>query len=90
MCFTISMYLLYWTIISSLILLVLMYIIFNLYKKNKIYEDWVLDTKDKASLLYENIREVDSKDIFEKDDEVGVVFEQIKELISSFNKKVQD
>lgn len=84
------MYLLYWTIISSLILLVLMYIIFNLYKKNKIYEDWVLDTKDKASLLYENIREVDSKDIFEKDDEVGVVFEQIKELISSFNKKVQD
>ena len=84
------MYLLYWTIISSLILLVLMYIIFNLYKKNKIYEGWVLDTKDKASLLYENIREVDSKDIFEKDDEVGVVFEQIKELISSFNKKVQD
>jgi hypothetical protein len=67
-----------------------MYIIFNLYKKNKIYEGWVLDTKDKASLLYENIREVDSKDIFEKDDEVGVVFEQIKELISSFNKKVQD
>ena len=84
------MYLLYWTIISVPILLILMYIVFNLYKKNKIYEGWIIDTKDKANFLYENISEVDSKDIFEKDDEVGVVFEQIKELIGSFNKKVQD
>ena len=67
-----------------------MYIIFNLYKKNKIYEGWIVETRDEVNLLYENIREVDSKDISENDDEVGVVFEQLKELISSFNEKVQD
>tara|TARA_B100002019_G_C21266427_1_gene599686 strand:+ start:331 stop:585 length:255 start_codon:yes stop_codon:yes gene_type:complete len=84
------MYLIYWTLLSIPILLILVYAVFNLYRKIKVYESWILDVKEDVENLYKDIHEVDSKDIFEKDDEVGVVFEQIKELISSFNKKVQD
>jgi biopolymer transport protein ExbB/TolQ len=84
------MYLIYWTLVSIPLILLSVYAVFNLYRKIKVYENWILDVKEDIGDLYKNIQEVDSKNIFEKDDDVGVVFEQIKELISSFNKKVQD
>jgi hypothetical protein len=66
------------------------YAILNLYRKIKVYEGWILEIKKDTDKLQESITEVDSKDMFERDDEVGVVFEQIKELVGSFNKKVQN
>jgi len=84
------MYFIYWTIISAPIFLILVYAILNLYRKIKVYEGWILEIKKDTDKLQESITEVDSKDMFERDDEVGVVFEQIKELVGSFNKKVQN
>ena len=84
------MHQIYLAILIIPIILILSYIVVNLYRKNRVYENWIVDIKEGVNELNKNINEVDSKDVFEKDDEVGVVFEQIKELINSFNKKVQD
>jgi mevalonate pyrophosphate decarboxylase len=69
---------------------IISYALYNLYKKNKIYENWILDIKTKTEELNHTIREVDSRKIFEDDDDVGVAFDQISELVNSFKKKVTD
>jgi|SaaInlV_100m_DNA_2_1039680.scaffolds.fasta_scaffold17276_1 hypothetical protein len=75
---------------GSMFICILMYIIWNLYNKNKTYEQWILQTRDDVDTLNETVTELDSQQIFEKDDEVGAVFTGIKELIQSFKKKVKD
>ena len=74
----------------SISICVLLYIIRNLYKKNRTYESWIVQTRDDADKLNEDVTGLDSQQIFEKDDDVGVLFTGIKELIQSFKKKVKD
>ncbi len=66
------------------------YTSYNLYKKNKIYESWILEIRTETEELNHTIREIDSRKIFEDDDEVGVAFDQISGLVDSFKKKVTD
>ena len=67
-----------------LIILVLVYGIFNVIKKIEYYEGFILDRRLKYEQLLKTIREIDSKELFEKDDDVGAVFTQIKDEIESF------
>lgn len=60
---------------------ILLYTIFNLYRKNSIYENWIFETNDSMKDILDRWRAIDSKQMFEKDDEVGVVYEDIDELI---------
>lgn len=60
---------------------ILLYTIFNLYRKNYIYENWIFETNDSLKDILDKWRAIDSKQMFEKDDEVGVVYEDIDELI---------
>lgn len=60
---------------------ILLYTIFNLYRKNYIYENWIFETNDSLKDILDKWRVIDSKQMFEKDDEVGVVYEDIDELI---------
>lgn len=74
----INIYLIILVVIVSTILL---YTIFNLYRKNYIYENWIFETNDSLKDILDKWRVIDSKQMFEKDDEVGVVYEDIDELI---------
>jgi len=74
----INIYLIISVVIVSTILL---YTIFNLYRKNYIYENWIFETNDSLKDILDKWRVIDSKQMFEKDDEVGVVYEDIDELI---------
>lgn len=60
---------------------ILLYTIFNLYRKNYIYENWIFETNNSLKDILDKWRAIDSKQMFEKDDEVGVVYEDIDELI---------
>ena len=84
------MYILYLSILLSILLCITAYTSYNLYKKNKIYESWILEIRTETEELNHTIREIDSRKIFEDDDEVGVAFEQISGLVDSFKKKVTD
>jgi len=77
----------------SVLLVVSIYVSINLFRKNEKLEDaneetfdWIVSYYNSLSLILSNIRELDNKDMFEKDDEVGSIYQQI----SSEIKKLED
>jgi hypothetical protein len=73
----------------------------NLLKKIAVYEEWVLDVKTDVIQTLEKMREIDTRGMFittiaggekggfESDDEVGVVFKEMLELIEKLNQRTQ-
>jgi len=61
----------------------LSYAVYNLLIKQEQLEDWVEDYITKINEVNTNIRKIDYKGYFEVDDEVGQVFEQLKEEVQS-------
>ena len=70
--------------IITLLFVLCIYIIFNLLKKLEKYEEFVEIETQRNEALLEALREIDSREMFEKDDEVGSIFYQIKETIERF------
>jgi hypothetical protein len=58
--------------------------------KLSVYEDWILTVRKDAHGIYTQMKELDNKEIFRRDDEVGVVFQDLVELIEWLNKRVMD
>jgi len=65
-------------------------------KRNEVMEDMVSDyqqqqeeTKEVLESLLKQMKEIDLRGSFESDDEVGVVFNQLKDLIESYNENIQ-
>jgi len=77
--------------IIFILLGVCIYVIFNLLKKLEKYEDQFdeyqqfieKETKRNEALL-EALRQIDNSQMFEKDDDVGSIFYEIKETIKRF------
>ena len=73
------------------------WVIYNLITKLENYED-VIDEYEKFietelirnEALLEALRQIDNRQMFEKDDEVGSIFYQIKETIEKFKLKQND
>jgi hypothetical protein len=70
--------------IITLLFVLCIYIIFNLLKKLEKYEEFVEIETQRNEALLEALRQIDSREMFEKDDEVGSIFYQIKETIERF------
>ena len=71
-----------------------LYTIYNLLSKLEKYEDIIEDNDDfiqselqKNEALLEALRQIDNRQMFEKDDDVGSIFYQIKETIEKFKQK---
>jgi|LakMenE18May11ns_1017448.scaffolds.fasta_scaffold8491972_2 predicted PurR-regulated permease PerM len=81
----------------TIILLAAIWVIYNLITKLENYED-VIDDYEKFietelirnEALLEALRQIDNRQMFEKDDEVGSIFYQIKETIEKFKLKQND
>ena len=73
--------------IITILFVLCIYIIFNLLKKLEKYEDFVETETRRNEALLEALRQIDSREMFEKDDEVGSIFYQIKETIEKFKQK---
>jgi CHASE3 domain sensor protein len=71
-------------IILSIFLTIAGYSIWNLLNKLERYEDFIGKEQQRNNALLEALREIDSREMFEKDDEVGSIFYQIKETIERF------
>jgi type III secretory pathway component EscR len=77
--------------ILSIFLIASLYLNWNLFSKLEAYEN-IFESYDeflsKKALAYkqllEKMREIDSRQIFEKDDDVGSTFQGIKELIEDY------
>jgi len=84
---------LYSVIIISTVLVVLSVIIIrNLLKQIEQLEDRVIstidETRSKVEISLNNMREIDLKQAFEKDDEVGETFSQLKKIIEDLNEEI--
>lgn len=60
------------------------YTIYNLLNKLEKLEDFIDLQEQNSIALLETLQTIDSKQMFEKDDEVGSLFTQIKETIQIF------
>ena len=74
-----------------LVLLVLLlvtscYIIWNLTMKLETLEDWIVNFMDAAEKIQFDLKQIDYRGSFEADDETGVIFDQIKEIVNQLNK----
>lgn len=84
-----------WFAISLIVIILLLLVVVGLLakaltiqvKKNEIYTQWIVELQDKVEDVYQTISQLDEKQMFSKDDEVGSVFQQMVELISSLNEK---
>ena len=59
------------------------YVIWNLMLKQEQLEDWTENYIQKIGDVNRNIDEIDYKGYFEVDDEVGQIFQQIKDEVNS-------
>ena len=67
----------------------------NLLRKMESLEDdneymigWIDKLSIRVNEIITRVREIDRKGIFEKDDEVGVIYEEIKKIIETLEKLV--
>ncbi len=80
----------YISIVLGILFLICIYIIVNLYKKNTIQEEWILNINTDLNTILDQWKEIDSKQMFEKDDDVGSTYDQINTLVTSLNEKVEN
>ena len=62
-----------------------MYSSWNLMKKQEMTEDWLVALENRLSNVIKEVKEIDEKGMFEADDEVGTIFEQINSMITTLN-----
>jgi ABC-type multidrug transport system fused ATPase/permease subunit len=68
---------------------ILVYALNNALNKIETYEQFIRDRRDAYSQLLQNIRDIDSRELFEKDDDVGSVFTEIKNEIENFKNIIE-
>ena len=72
-------------IILGVLILTEGYVIWNLFRKTELLETWVENFTQRVQSVQNNLKEVDSQGYFEADDEVGSIFERIKEIINELD-----
>jgi|TARA_Y100000310_G_scaffold545_1_gene837 hypothetical protein len=72
-------------IVLGLLVLIEGYVIWNLIRKTELLETWIEDFSDRISRVQRELSDIDSTGHFESDDEVGSIFESIKEVVNELN-----
>ena len=62
----------------------------KLFNQIDILEDWIINFKQSVENTYNKLKVIDNRGIFEKDDDVGFLFSDLKQIIESLNKKVKE
>ncbi len=78
--------------ISVVLNIVLLIGVRNLLKQNEQLEDRLVNTINTTSERIETaltkMRELDNREVFEKDDEVGVTFSELKKVVEDLNNEL--
>ena len=76
-------------IVLGLLVLTEGYVIWNLIRKTELLETWMEDFSDRVSQVQNDLSDIDSTGHFESDDEIGAIFEGIKDIINDLNNFVE-
>lgn len=78
--------------VSAILNIVLLVGVRNLLRQNEQLEDRIIETNDsvasKVNKSLDNMRKLDNKQVFEKDDEVGVTFQELKKVVEELNNEL--
>jgi|TARA_B110000914_G_scaffold86089_1_gene75767 hypothetical protein len=78
--------------VSVILNLILLVGVRNLLRQNEQLEDRLIGTiisiRDRVGDSLNKMRELDTKQVFEKDDEVGVTFQEIKKVVEDLNNQI--
>ena len=77
-------------IILSLFVIILSWTTFNLTRKVERLETWIEDYAQRIQDTKQVLEEIDAKGSFEADDEIGVVFQSIKEAVDEINEITEE
>lgn len=58
-------------------------------KKINTYTVWFIELQNRVNKIIKTMHELDDKQMFSKDDEVGSVFQQMVELIDTLDQKIK-
>ena len=76
-------------VVLGLLVLAEGYVIWNLTRKTELLETWIENFGDRVSQVQSDLNDIDSTGHFESDDEIGSIFEGIKEIINDLNNFVE-
>lgn len=57
--------------------------------KIETYQNWILELKKDVVTTYTKLKDLDDKQMFEKDDDVGFVFSEILKLIEKLKERTE-
>tara|TARA_A100001391_G_C4997760_1_gene259916 strand:+ start:79 stop:336 length:258 start_codon:yes stop_codon:yes gene_type:complete len=72
-------------VIVTLLFLTSCYVIWNLNMKQEMLEDWVTDFMNSIEKINFDLKQIDYRGSFESDDETGVIFNEIKNIIKQLD-----
>ena len=73
------------TIILTIIVTTLSFALFNLLKKNEALEDFISKQSDAINECGRRLKEVDRKNVFYADDEIGWFFKEVQKIQEALN-----
>ena len=73
------------TIILIIITTSLGFALFNLLKKNESLEDFITKQSDAINACDQRLKQLDDKNIFYSDDEIGWFFKEVKKIQEALN-----
>lgn len=83
-----------WIIVTLMVLFfitscALAYACLNMIKKIEVYEDWLDFFKSEVDEVYNRLKAVDDRNLFEKDDDVGFVFSELLRISKEFKDRIK-
>ena len=72
-------------VLVSLLLVTSSYIIWNLVIKQEMLEDWIEDFMQSVEKIDFDLKQIDYRGSFEADDETGIIFNEIKNIIKQLD-----
>ena len=73
------------TIILTILTTILSFALFNLLKKNEALEDFIAKQSEAVNECGKRLKQIDNKNIFYADDEIGWFFKEVKKNQDALN-----
>ena len=73
------------TIILTIIVTALSFALYNLLKKNEALEDFIAKQSEAVQACDQRLKQIDNKNIFYADDEIGWFFKEVKKIQEALN-----
>lgn len=76
-------------VVETLLIGALIYLVVNLDRKNSVYEAWLSKYRQRIDEVYSQLKSVDERNLFEKDDDVGFVFSELVRIMKDFDGEIK-